>query len=91
MPFVLLMTPLGTATSRRTTTITTRPWTPVIDETRERTEIDRQLIGLCHEYDTKRTEAEEQAVEDGAMVGEVFQLETVCSACQQEGKLMMHA
>mmetsp|Transcript_21521 Transcript_21521/g.25008 ORF Transcript_21521/g.25008 Transcript_21521/m.25008 type:complete len:456 (+) Transcript_21521:45-1412(+) len=59
--------------------------------TKERTEIDRQLIGLAIEYNTQRTEEEETAVAGGNMAGEVMQMETQCSACTKPGFINMHA
>lgn len=59
--------------------------------TKERTEVDRQLIGLAIEYNEQRTEAQESAVDDGNMAGEVMQLETQCSACAKPGFVNMHA
>lgn len=58
--------------------------------TRDRTEIDRQLLGLAIDYNSHRTVAQEDAVDRGEMAGEVLQMETECSACRKPGSLNMH-
>jgi zinc finger protein len=58
--------------------------------TRERTEIDRQLLGLAIDYNTQRTVEQEDAVDRGEMNGEVIQMETECSACRKPGMVNMH-
>ncbi|CUG85471.1 zinc finger protein, putative [Bodo saltans] len=58
--------------------------------TRERTEIDRQLLGLEIDYNSHRTVQQEDAVDRGEMDGEVIQIETECSACRKPGMCNMH-
>ena len=57
---------------------------------KERTDIDRQMLGLAIEYDTHRTAAAEAHIEEGELP-EVYQIETICSACQKPGTVKMHS
>ncbi|KAG8345525.1 ZPR1 zinc finger domain [Trypanosoma vivax] len=53
---------------------------------KERTNIDRQLLGLTIEYNTQRTENEQREVEEGQF-DEVVCMETECSACKKPGHI----
>lgn len=56
---------------------------------RERTEIDRQLLGLEIDYDTKRSTEEERQVED-AHFDDVSALPCSCPACAKPGEMRVH-
>ncbi|AAZ11385.1 zinc-finger protein ZPR1, putative [Trypanosoma equiperdum] len=51
---------------------------------KERTNIDRQLLGLTIEYNTQRTDAEQREVQEGQF-DDVVRMETECSACKKPG------
>lgn len=52
----------------------------------ERTDIDRQLLGLEIDYDTKRSNEDERQVEDGHF-DDVSALACACPACTKEGEV----
>ncbi|GET87700.1 zinc-finger protein ZPR1, putative [Leishmania tarentolae] len=56
---------------------------------KERTEIDRQLLGIAIDYNTERTQEEERDVEEGQF-SDVTQILCDCPACRRPGHLMMH-
>ncbi|CAJ1987936.1 zinc-finger protein ZPR1 [Leishmania donovani] len=56
---------------------------------KERTEIDRQLLGIAIDYNTERTKEEEKDVEEGQF-SDVTQILCDCPACRRPGHLMMH-
>ncbi|KAK7196244.1 zinc-finger protein ZPR1 [Novymonas esmeraldas] len=56
---------------------------------KERTDIDRQLLGVAIDYNTERTQAEEKEVEEGQFA-DVTQIPCDCPACCRAGHLMMH-
>eukprot|EP00796_Vickermania_ingenoplastis_P011122 gene11122-7748_t len=55
----------------------------------ERTDIDRQLLGLEIEYDTKRSAEEERQIDD-AHFDDVSALPCACPACTKSGELRVH-
>ena len=56
---------------------------------KDRTEIDRQLLGLAMDYNEGRDAEQERQVED-AELDRVMHMETVCSACAKPGMINMH-
>ncbi|KAG5508272.1 hypothetical protein JKF63_05528 [Porcisia hertigi] len=56
---------------------------------KERTDIDRQLLGVAIDYNTERTLEEERDVEEGQF-SDVTQIPCDCPACRQPGYLKMH-
>lgn len=56
---------------------------------RERTEIDRQLLGLEIEYNTKRTAEQEREIDDGQL-DKVSSVPCACPACTKEGEMKVH-
>ncbi|KAH9599391.1 zinc finger protein [Trypanosoma melophagium] len=56
---------------------------------KERTDVDRQMLGLSIEYNTRRTEEEEHEVEEGHF-DEVVRMEIECPACKKQGYINMH-
>ncbi|KPI89092.1 putative zinc-finger protein ZPR1 [Leptomonas seymouri] len=56
---------------------------------RERTDIDRQLLGVAIDYNTERTQDEQQDVDEGRYA-DVAQIPCDCPACCKAGHLMMH-
>ncbi len=56
---------------------------------KDRTEIDRQLLGLAMDYNEGRNPEEERQVDDGEL-DRVMHMETVCSACTKPGMINMH-
>ncbi|XQJ26323.1 zinc-finger protein ZPR1, putative [Leishmania guyanensis] len=55
----------------------------------ERTDIDRQLLGIPIDYNTERTQEEERDVAEGQF-SDVTQIPCDCPACRKAGYLMMH-
>lgn len=56
---------------------------------RERTHIDRQILGLEIEYDTKRTAEQEREIDD-AELEKLSALPCICPACTKEGEMRVH-
>ncbi|EPY25194.1 zinc-finger protein ZPR1 [Angomonas deanei] len=56
---------------------------------KERTEIDRQLLGVSIDYNTERTREEEQEVEDGHF-GDISAIPSDCPACAKMGQINVH-
>ncbi|KAG5481912.1 hypothetical protein LSCM4_06991 [Leishmania orientalis] len=56
---------------------------------KERTDVDRQLLGVAIDYNTERTLEEEKDVEEGRF-SDVTQIPCDCPACRKHGYLMMH-
>ncbi|CCW65712.1 unnamed protein product [Phytomonas sp. EM1] len=56
---------------------------------KERTEIDRQLLGLPIEYNTQRTKDEEEQVDTGH-IDDISCLACPCPACNAMGSVKMH-
>ncbi|KAF8290209.1 putative zinc-finger protein ZPR1 [Trypanosoma cruzi] len=55
---------------------------------KERTDVDRQLLGLTIEYNTQRTEQEQREVQEGQF-DDMVRMETACPACKQQGFINM--
>lgn len=55
---------------------------------KERTDIDRQLLGVALDYNTARTEEQERDVEAG-VIDDVVQFNCMCPACAREGTMKM--
>ncbi|KEG12778.1 zinc-finger protein ZPR1 [Trypanosoma grayi] len=55
---------------------------------KERTDIDRQLLGLAIDYNTQRTDEEQREVEEGQF-DDVMRMETDCPACKKQGFINM--
>jgi zinc finger protein len=56
---------------------------------KERTDIDRQLLGVAIDYNTERTQEEQQDVDEGQFA-DVTQIPCDCPACCKPGYMMMH-
>lgn len=56
---------------------------------KERTDIDRQLLGVAIDYNTERTQEEQQDVDEG-QYADVTQIPCDCPACCKPGHMMMH-
>ena len=56
---------------------------------KERTDIDRQLLGVAIDYNTERTQEEQQDVDEGRYA-DVTQIPCDCPACCKPGHMMMH-
>ncbi|CCW69670.1 unnamed protein product [Phytomonas sp. Hart1] len=55
----------------------------------ERTDIDRQLLGLSIDYNTQRTKEEEEEVDTGHL-DDISCLPSQCPACNRMGDIKMH-
>lgn len=55
---------------------------------KERTDIDRQLLGVSIEYNTARTDEQERQIDDGLWEG-VTQIPCHCPACKMPGDMNM--
>ncbi|KPA76300.1 putative zinc-finger protein ZPR1 [Leptomonas pyrrhocoris] len=56
---------------------------------KERTDVDRQLLGVAIDYNTERTQEEQQDVDEG-QYSDVTQIPCDCPACRKPGHMMMH-